>query len=193
MPSTRKPAEYLAEYASRVGAALEKLSAGKLDEALALLERTIARKRRVYVGGNGGSAAIADHLCCDWHKGTHVAGKPAMRVQSLTANSALFTALANDFGYEQTLSFQLETLGEEDDVAVLISSSGNSPNVVKAAEKALEKKMHVIALTGFAGGKLAKLATISLHVPVNNYGMAEDAHQMIMHTLAQVITHKRAV
>lgn len=182
---------YLLNYSKSLHDAVSKVSEDKLQAAFDLLTRTLEKGKRIYVAGNGGSSAIADHLCCDWMKGTAVAGVPSLKVHSLTSNSALFTALANDFGYENSLAQQIEYLGETDDVVVLISSSGNSINIVKAAEVARAKKMSVIGLSGFSGGALAKLSDVNLHVPANNYGIAEDAHQMLMHVLGQFLAKKR--
>lgn len=190
-PRAETLSKYTAAYAKLVAEGLSKVSEQALEQVFELLEKTIASGRRVYVAGNGGSAAIADHLCCDWMKGTHVAGKPALRVHPMTSSPALFTALANDFSYEDSISRQVEMLGDAGDVLVLISSSGNSPNIVKAAEVGKTRKLRVVGLTGFDGGRLRELADVSLHVPVENYGMAEDAHQMLMHVLTQCLARKR--
>ncbi|MEW6058133.1 MAG: SIS domain-containing protein [Bdellovibrionota bacterium] len=191
IPQADNIADYLSGYSQKLHDAAARLPRANLENAFELLVKTMKLGGQIYVGGNGGSAAIADHLCCDWLKGTYIETKPALRVHSMSSNSALFTALANDFGYEHTLSRQLEMLGEPGDLAVLISSSGNSPNVVKAAEAALAKGMPVLGLTGFSGGKLRELATVSLHVQANNYGIVEDTHQMLMHVLAQYLNKTR--
>jgi phosphoheptose isomerase len=146
---------------------------------------------RVYVAGNGGSASIANHLTCDWMKGTHVTGKPALKVHSLGSNGTLLTAIANDFGFEESFAHQVELLGEAGDLLVLISSSGNSANIVRALEVARLKRMKIIGLTGFTGGKLKELCDVSLHVPVHNYGIVEDTHQSLMHCLAQFLEKSR--
>lgn len=143
--------------------------------------------RRFYVCGNGGSAAISDHFICDANKGTHVEGKRPLMSQSLASNGPMITALANDISYEQVFSKQLEYLLEPGDVVVTISSSGNSPNVVRACEYAKSKGAVTVAFVGFEGGKLHKLADYSLWVPIKNYGIAEDLHQSIMHILTQFL------
>lgn len=191
IPEANTVQEYLDAYSRKLSEALSKVSSQSLQAAFELLEKTVRSSKRIYVGGNGGSSAIADHLCCDWTKGTYLPDTPTLRTYSLTANAALSTALSNDFSFEQALSRQIEMYGDEGDVAILISSSGNSPNILKAAEAAHWKKMTVVGLTGFDGGKLSKTADISLHVPVKNYGIAEDAHQSLMHVLAQFLARKR--
>lgn len=191
MPDSDEISGYLKSYVQELSSALNKVSPEQLKKAETLLLETIEKGKRVYVAGNGGSAAIGDHLCCDWLKGTYVSGKLALKVHALASNTALLTALSNDFNYEKSFSSQIEMLGEKDDVAVLISSSGNSPNIVTAAEMASKKGMKVIGMSGFEGGKLNQISDISLYVPVSNYGIAEDGHQVIMHVLTQMLNKKR--
>lgn len=191
LPVADSVGEYFTAYTRELAKAAGKVSQEKIQEAFELLAATLKRNQRIYVAGNGGSCAIADHLCCDFMKGTHVHGKPALKVHSLTSSPALLTALSNDFGYETSLSRQVEMLGEAGDILILISSSGNSPNIVKAVEAAHAKKMKVIGLCGFSGGKLAATADVPLYVPVHNYGIAEDVHQMLMHAFAQFLAQKR--
>lgn len=141
----------------------------------------------IWVAGNGGSAAISDHTVCDTTKGTYVDGKPAVKSVSLAANGPMLTALANDFAYEDVFSKQLEYYLEAEDAVLLVSSSGNSPNVVKACEYANSRNVPTIAFTGFSGGKLKQLAQVAVWIPVENYGMAEDLHQSLMHLITQYI------
>jgi phosphoheptose isomerase len=104
------------------------------------------------------------------------------------------TAISNDISYDDVYSFQLDALGQEGDVLVAISSSGNSPNVVKAIETAKSLKMKTIALTGFfRDNKCAQLADISLHIDIPEYEATEDVHQAIMHMIAKYIRNKNEV
>jgi phosphoheptose isomerase len=177
---------YLQEYSSSLGTCLKTLEASVLDRAAQAMRDARSKGLRIFVGGNGGSAAIAQHLECDWHKGVHLPGKKGLHIHTLTTNMALFSAVANDFGYDQTLSYQLEMADpKEGEIALLISSSGNSANIVEAARFAKKRNMTVIGLTGFKGGQLKDLSDISLHIPYENYGVVEDAHQVLMHVLAQ--------
>ena len=186
-PQAENIKEYLEKYSQKVHETLLQISQKSLGDTLAHLEVCMKNGKRVYVGGNGGSAAISDHLLCDWMKGTSFSQKPNLKVHSLLDSMALFTATCNDHGYEHALAYPLDIYGEAGDLVVLISSSGNSPNIVKAAETAKKKNITIIALTGFDGGKLRELADISFHIPLHNYGMVEDAHQSIMHVLAQYL------
>lgn len=184
--NSESPRAYLHDYARAVQEGLNAVDGAALDAASQLLQQTRQSGGRVFAAGNGGSAAISDHLHCDWTKGIHVHGKPALQVQALTNNTALMTAISNDFSYAEAFSFQLELADlTSKDVVVLISSSGKSENILKAAKLAKSKGAKVLALTGFTGGELKNLADVSLHVPVENYGVVEDAHQSLMHVLAQ--------
>jgi phosphoheptose isomerase len=175
----------MSDYAQALRQALDSVP----EQSLKALHDMMLKCRRsghhVYVAGNGGSAAIADHLCCDWLKGTHKANRPPLRVKSLMANGALLTALSNDFGYEKALAKHIEMVGQPGDLLVVISSSGNSANVIEAAKIAREKQMGVFGLVGFSGGALPNYCDHSIHIAVENYGVVEDAHQAIMHTIAQ--------
>ena len=183
--------DYVRQYAGQVQHALEQVPESALDEAFRIISTAVRENRRVFVAGNGGSAAIADHLCCDWTKGTHSTGLPPLRTHSLASNAALLTAIANDFGYDVAFSRQLEMLGSAGDVLLLISSSGNSPNILSAVESARALGITTIGLTGFSGGALAANADVSLYVPYSNYGVVEDCHQILMHTFAQLFVRQR--
>lgn len=178
---------YLKQYSEAIAFGLSKVDKTYLDNARTLLRLTLARGGRIFVGGNGGSSAIADHLMCDFTKGTFTEKHNCLQVHNLSGSTALFTALANDMGYEKTLSQQLEMFQiKSTDCVILISSSGNSPNIIEAAKTARQYCADLIGMTGFSGGELKSLCNIELHVPFNNYGVVEDCHQILMHILAQV-------
>lgn len=157
------------------------------------ITETIYRYGTIYVCGNGGSAAIADHLTCDCLKGIRTDTIYRPRVVSLCSNGPLLTAIANDISYDQVFKYQLESLLTPDDLLITISSSGTSPNIVNAFNYAVNI-CKTITFSGFNGGgsKLIEKPTVSLHVPENNYGIVEDCHQMIMHMIAQYIRVKNA-
>lgn len=160
----------------------------KVAEMLALASTT-QYYPNVFTIGNGASAAIAQHWACDYTKGC-AKNNVKPRVISLAANIPLLTAIGNDISFDDIYSFQLGQLGRPDDILIAISSSGNSPNVVKALEKAKELKMRTVALTGFTGGKARELADIPIHVDIHEYEAAEDVHQAIMHMIAKCIRSK---
>lgn len=178
--------KYLKEYVGNIAYTLCNIDDAQLLQASYALEDSEFMGGRIFVGGNGGSSSISDHLVCDLVKGTHVEDKKQLKVHCLNNSTALFTAISNDYGYEFTFEFQLKTMDLKDsDIVILISSSGNSPNIIKAAEYAISRQATVIGMTGFDGGKLKELADIKLHVPFKNYGIVEDSHQILMHVLAQ--------
>lgn len=153
--------------------------------------RAIKDGKTIYTAGNGASAAIAQHWACDYTKGCsnlETGFKP--RVISLSANIPLMTAISNDISYDEVYAYQLERLADAGDIFISISSSGNSPSVVRACEVALEKGMDVIALTGFDGGRTRRLAHYPIHVDIHEYEATEDVHQAIMHMIAKYLRAK---
>ena len=139
------------------------------------------------MAGNGGSAAIGDHTVCDVTKGTYKPDQPSIKSISLSSNTAMLTALGNDIAYEAVFSEQLKYYLGSNDALLLVSSSGNSPNVVAACEYANQRGVPTIAFVGFKGGRLKEIARHCVWIPVENYGMAEDAHQSLMHVTTQYI------
>ena len=158
-----------------------------ISRAGALLADCAGKRRTIFSCGNGGSAAIANHLVCDCMKGVRAGTLLKPKVQSLSATIEVITAIVNDIGQEQMFSYQLESLAEPGDVLIAISSSGRSPNIVRALQWAKDNGVATIAFSGFSGGDAAQLADISLHVDVQNYGLVEDIHQSLMHILAQYL------
>ena len=182
---------YRNEYADRLQEALKQISATDVDQLCEQIIESTGNGGQIFVVGNGGSAAIAEHLCCDWTKGTACAGYPFISSRSLTANNALYSAIANDFGFESVFETQLDFFAKKNDVLIAISSSGNSPNILNAAKRAKEIGLFVAGFTGFKGGQLREIADASIYVPIDNYGIVEDAHQAIMHVIAQYIACHR--
>ena len=174
-------------YAGALTRALLSIDWGQLNLAIAEIEGARKRHARLWVAGNGGSAAIADHLLCDWTKGTFTSPQSPIRVHSLVSDTALLTACTNDFGHEFGFSRQIEMRAQSGDLLICISSSGNSPNILAAIRAATPMGLKTIAFTGFDGGEAVKLADICIHVAVRNYGVVEDCHQILMHNVAQYI------
>ena len=135
------------------------------------------RGARAFSCGNGGSASIANHMQCDHVKGVRTATDLAPRVQSLSTNVELLSAIANDLGYEHVFTYQLQSQSEPGDVLIAVSSSGRSPNIGRAISWARDHGLHTIAVTGFDGGVARELAEVSIHVECTNYGVIEDLHQ----------------
>jgi D-sedoheptulose 7-phosphate isomerase len=154
-----------------------------LSQAAALVARHYADDKQIFTAGNGGSAALATHLAADFGKNVAGLHHKHPRILSLCCNPATLTALGNDCGYENTFAFQLRNLMNPDDLVILISSSGNSPNIVEAATFAKSGGATVLGLTGFSGGRLKEIADVNLHVPCNVYELVEDAHSFFCHAI----------
>lgn len=188
-PATRfrDAASYLGGYVEETVWAASSIEKAAFDRAAAILLGAYTRGATVFSCGNGGSAAIANHLQCDHTKGVRAATDLMPRVVSLSASIELVTAIANDISYEDVFVFQLQSQANPGDVLVAVSSSGRSPNIVHALRWARDHGLHTIALTGFDGGEAKALAEVAVHVNGRNYGVVEDLHQVIMHALAQYI------
>lgn len=184
-------AGYFGAYAAASASALSSIDPAALCRAAAILVAAYRRGAFVFACGNGGSAAIANHLQCDHLKGIRTATDLAPRVVSLSSNVELLTAIANDVAYDDVFAYQLESQAGPGDVLIAISSSGRSANIVRALSWAREHDVRTIALTGFDGGDARALAEVAIHVDGTNYGIVEDLHQTIMHALAQYIRQSR--
>lgn len=166
----------------------------EVQELIDLLMDARKNGRGIFVIGNGGSAATASHFAVDLGKGTlrGTEDQPRFRVNSLTDNLPYVTAWANDFDFDLVYEQQLRNLGGPGDVVIGISASGNSPNVLRAMEYARSAGMVTAAMTGFSGGKLKDMADHSVHVPVDDYGMAENMHMIIVHVIITQTTARVA-
>ena len=140
--------------------------------------------------GNGGSAAIANHLVCDYIKLMRKNTNLTPKVISLSTSIELITAISNDFSYDRIFSDQLEYLARKNDLLVLISSSGNSKNIVNAIKFCKKNNIRTVGLSGFNGGYLARNSEISLNLNCENYGISEDSHHILMHVVIQFLRQK---
>jgi D-sedoheptulose 7-phosphate isomerase len=173
--------------------------AGKLTDALArqdwqsgtLLADELAAAwregRRVFICGNGGSAANAIHWANDFLYPVAKSGGKGMKMSALPANVSVLTCLANDIGYDNVFAAQLATEAEPRDVLIVLSGSGNSPNVVKALEQAKVSKMKSFALLGYSGGACKDLADVVLHFPIDDMQVVEDMQLIVGHMLLQAL------
>lgn len=141
--------------------------------------------RRVFLYGNGGSAATASHIAEDLAKSTvaDLTVEKRLRVMSLADATPFITALANDCGYETVFREQLITFAAAGDISIALSGSGNSPNVVNATKWASENDLFTVGLTGFNGGKLKGMVDLSIHFPILDMEVAENAHMIVGHLL----------
>ena len=158
----------------------------------------ILRKARdsgamIYIGGNGGSASTATHLANDLGKATKTSGMPPMRVVSMSDNVSWLTALGNDEGYDRVFAGQMENFAKPGDVLIVISTSGNSGNLVRAVELAKEVGVTSLGILGFKGGKLKDMvdASVWLPSPVGAYGPVETAHSLVVDLIKECLMADR--
>jgi phosphoheptose isomerase len=175
------------DYLARVAQAGSSLDRPALARAVVLLREAYRAGATVFACGNGGSAALSNHLACDHLKGTQTDTTLRPRVVSLSSNIELMSAIANDIAFEEVFVYPLRTLARKGDVLVAVSASGDSENVVRALGWARENGLQAIALTGFSGGRAAGLADVHVHARGDNYGVVEDVHQSVMHIFAQFL------
>ena len=180
-------ASYLGSYFEQISKAARSVDENRLVEAATILTQVYTDGGIVYSCGNGGSAAIANHLVCDHCKLVRTDTDLTPRIVSLSTTVEIITAIGNDLSYDEIFLYQLRALATPGDALITISSSGDSENIVRAAGWAKENKIPVISMTGFSGGRSAEIADVNLHVSADNYGIVEDVHQSLMHILAQYI------
>jgi len=159
---------------------------GNIKAAAERIIQALATNHRVYLFGNGGSAADAQHIAGELI-GRFRKKRRGFPVIALTTNTSALTAIANDFGFEETFARQLEALVAEGDVAVAISTSGSSPNVLKGVEVAKKKGAATIGLTGASGGNLAALVDICIKVNSNKTWRIQEGHITVGHILCGLI------
>jgi len=151
----------------------------------AQIDRIRSEKRHVFLCGNGGSAANANHWANDLIYGAAKGGRGGVRAHSLSANTSVLMCLANDTGYENIFSGQLEVLASRGDILVALSGSGNSPNILRALEAGNKLGMETWAIVGFDGGKALGLARHAIHFPVHDMQIAEDLQMAVCHILTK--------
>lgn len=178
------------QYWSGLGALAQAMPCRQIARAAELLLDCYRHDGSIFILGNGGSAATASHFACDLAKGTRCEGRRPFRVVPLTDNVPLLTAWGNDTSYDRVFAEQLHSLVRMDDVVICISASGNSPNVLAAAEVANEAGARTIAMSGRTGGRLRRLCKMSILVPADPIELVEDGHLVIAHSLCVALREK---
>lgn len=166
---------------------LDLLPQALIAKVIEVLERARQQGRQVFIMGNGGSASTASHFVCDLAKNTRRPGLPHFRAIGLTDNMEIFSAYANDEGYESVFASQLANLINPGDVVIGISASGNSKNVLNAIEEAKRHNAITIAFTGFEGGRLGQMVDFNIHVRSHIIEHVEDIHLMLEHMIVKAI------
>jgi D-sedoheptulose 7-phosphate isomerase/D-glycero-D-manno-heptose 1,7-bisphosphate phosphatase len=180
---------YFDDYTNMISEALATVDRDKVEEMTAKLVDLAKMGCPVLVCGNGGSAAIAEHMSCDHTKGVGMDTDLKPFFIPLQSNVSMLTAIANDIGYNEVFRQQIKMFPNKNAGVLAISSSGSSGNIFNALDIARFYKMPTMAMVGFDGGSVVgwKVADIVIHVKSNNYGVVEDCHQIIMHSMAQSI------
>ena len=169
--------------------AINKTNFKNLELSTQAIFNTIKAKNSIFVCGNGGSAAIANHYVVDFLKFFRENTNVKPKIFSLSNNIETITAISNDLSYDKIFSYQAESYCKKKDLLIIISSSGNSKNIIKLLKFAKKNKIKTIGFSGFSGGYLKKYCDISIHINANNYGMSEDAHHSLMHIQLQYLVH----
>jgi D-sedoheptulose 7-phosphate isomerase len=187
------PAQWARGYADRMTELLAAMDADSVASVIEAFDRASEENRTIYAIANGGSSAVASHLVNDLGPNSLVPRQTRFRVFSLSDNAESVTAIANDAGYENVFSYQLEANMEPGDLVLAMSVSGNSPNIIRAVEYAKENGGLTIGWTGFDGGRLAELADISVRFPStrDEYGPVEDMFGILVHVVSGYLAMKR--
>ncbi|MFP4054410.1 MAG: SIS domain-containing protein [Phycisphaerae bacterium] len=159
---------------------------GPLAEAARIIVDALRQGRGVYIFGNGGSAADAQHMTGEL-VGRFLADRQSLRAVALTTDTSILTAVANDLGFEEIFARQLEGLAGAGDVAVVLSTSGNSPNILRGLHQARQQGMSTVVLTGRGGGKSAELADVLLDVDSTLSPRIQEVHAVLYHTLCELV------
>jgi len=174
---------------AEVKARFLKENLSRLLETIKLVSHTFEAGNKLFLFGNGGSAADAQHIAAEFVN-RYIMDRPPLPAVALTTDTSILTSVSNDMAFNDIFSRQIKALGKEGDVAVGISTSGNSPNVIKAFEVAKEMGIKTVALTGNDGGILAKLADLSLIVSSNSTPRIQETHILIGHLLCEMVEHQ---
>ena len=176
-------------YLERLHSCFNKANLAAVEILVNQLHQAWVDGRNVFICGNGGSAANAIHIANDLHYGIGACGsgkqQPGLRIEALSANSSVITCLANDTGYENIYSNQLQVKADQNDLLIVLSGSGNSPNVVNALKYARDKGIYSYAIVAFDGGKCKEIANETIHINVRDMQIAEDSQLIIGHICMQ--------
>ena len=178
---------FFKEYADRLQNIMENYSWDNVEKLAERMDEAWKNNQQIFLCGNGGSAGNAIHLANDFIYGVAKGKGPGMRIHALPANQAVMTCLANDESYAEVFSQQLAALGNSGDILIVLSGSGNSPNVVRALEKAKEMGMYTSAILGYSGGKCLELADLPIHFAIDDMQISEDLQQIVGHMIMRKI------
>lgn len=182
---------FFEDYFLNLNSSLSSINYSNLNNIIKLLNKIYTKeKNKLYVCGNGGSAALSDHFACDHQKILYESKKFKPFIISLVSNFSLGTAISNDINYKSIFTEQLKQTAKKDDVLLVISASGNSKNVIDAIKWAKKNYLTTISFTGFDGGIVKKISKINLHIDSKNYGIIEANHQSLINIISQYLKMK---
>ncbi|MCX8063657.1 MAG: SIS domain-containing protein [Candidatus Hydrogenedentes bacterium] len=191
--SSKNFVEYKRGYFERLCQLMNNLDEDKLETIVDTIKCKILNGKRIFLAGNGGSSAVLSHWVNDLVVGNYVMTQPKIRAFNLTDNQSVITALGNDEGFENIFVGQLRNLAEGEDLLIVMSVSGNSPNLVKSVEWAKSNGLYTIGIVGCDGGKLKSLCDIVLHIEStkDEYGPVEDIFNVITHLISTYLAQER--
>lgn len=180
--------EEVRRYLNREAEILGELDENAISKVMELLEEARISRKRVYICGNGGSAATASHFVSDFNKGASMGLEKRHNFEALNDNAPMMMAVANDISYDEIFVEPLKNKLEEGDILIAISGSGNSENVVRAVEYANQHGAITVGLVGYDGGRLKKIVQNCIHVNINNMQIVEDIHMVMDHVMMFILS-----
>lgn len=179
----------LQEYLNKEIEVIKRIDIESINTIMNILENARIMDKKIYICGNGGSAATASHYCCDFNKGVSETLEKKYNMECLSDNIPGLMAVANDMGYKEIFRFPLRNKMNKGDILIGISGSGNSENVICAMEYAKMAGGQTIAIVGYDGGRMKKIADYCIHIEINNMQIAEDIHMIVDHLMMYVLKH----
>ncbi len=178
-------------YFNKLDLALNKINKKKIHSLFYFLQDSSKNKNKIFICGNGGSAANSNHIANDYTYGVNLKLKNKINIESLCANDSVITCLANDTGYENIFSEQIKVKGKKQDKLILLSGSGNSKNILNACKVAKRMGIDTFAIVGFNGGKLKVISNKFIHININDMQIAEDCQLILFHICLKMFWNKK--
>lgn len=178
----------LQKYLDEEIAVIRSLDLDAINQIMNVLEEARLSGKRIFICGNGGSAATASHFCCDFNKGISENQEVKYNFECLNDNVPTMMAIANDIGYEEIFRLPLKNKMKKEDIFVGVSGSGNSKNVLNAMIYAKDIGGTTIAIVGYDGGKMKEIADYCIHVKIDNMQISEDVHLILDHMMMYILS-----
>ena len=182
--------QFFENYTQRLQSVLQDKDWSVVEQLAIEMQNVWKNNKTIYICGNGGSAANALHIANDMVYGAAGEEEAGINIQALSANQSVITCLANDIGYDNIYSYQLKAMGQEGDLLIVLSGSGNSENIINVLNVAVEKKIKSCAILGYSGGKALSLADIVIHFNIDDMQIAEDCQLIVGHMLMRWLMEK---